>query len=169
MNNPDLLVSGQVSMIDMFGFWVGVVGLIIAIYQTYSARSARRIYRNGCKIRCRDASDKAQRLADNMVQLCASISSDRLSTPLASSPSSVKAYAQLAGNIGGALDVTKDWVRFCLRLNEEHQDEFNEPAITPEQLKGLELVKVCLAELEPAHASIGNELVEEKGKERRIA
>lgn len=133
---------------DMVGLWIGAVGLIIAAYQTYSAHSAKRLYRNGCRIRVRDASDKAQRLADNMVQLCRVIHSDRFSAPLAGNPPAAKAYAELSGHVGAALDVTKDWVRFCIRLNEEHRDEFRESALEEEQIQGLRGVKNCLTELE---------------------
>jgi hypothetical protein len=170
MNNPAVVASGAASfpLVDMIGLWVGVFGLLLAVVQTVRARSAKRIYRNGCKIRCRDASDKAQRLADNMVELCKSINSSRLYQPLSSSPESVRAYAQLSGHIGASLDVAKDWVRFCFRLNEEHQDEFKESAITEEQLKDLMLTKNCLAELEPAHIPTSNESGrnEDKDEER---
>ena len=142
---------------DMIELWVGILGLVVAIVQTYRARSARRIYRNGCKIRCRDASDKAQRLTENVVELCRSISSSSLYVPLSENTESVRAYAQMSRHIGAAIDVAKDWVRFCLRLNEEHQDEFREPAITEEQLHDLMVMKNCLAELEPAHISPRNE------------
>jgi hypothetical protein len=39
-----------------------------------------------------------------------------------------------------------------MRLNEEHQDEFGESALTEEQLKGLGGVKACLAGVEAEHA-----------------
>ena len=149
----------------MIGLWVGVAGLIIAIVQTYRERSAKRIYRNGCRIRCRDASDKAQRLGDNMVALCKSIKSSRLYLPLSGSPDSVLTYAQLSGHIGASLDVAKDWVRFCLRLNEEHVDEFKEPAIGEEQLRELRMMSTCLAELESDHLLTNGESSETETKE----
>lgn len=138
-------------MIDLIGFGVGLTGLIVAVYQTYSAQRARRLYRNGCRIRSRDAADKAQRLADNVAQLCAASNSSNLSVALTSGPASAKAYAELSSHLGAVLDVAKDWVRFCLRLNEEHQDEFKESALTDEQLRGLQAVKNCLTAVEAEH------------------
>lgn len=140
---------------DMVGLWVGLVGLIIAGYQTYSAHSAKRMYRNGCRIRVRDASDKAKRLADNLAELCMVAHSEKLYTPIANTPSATRAYAELHRHIGAALDVGKDWVRFCARLNEEHQDEFKESALSDKQLHALEEVRRCLVELESEHALDG--------------
>lgn len=105
---------------DMVGLWVGLVGLIIAGYQTYSAHSAKRLYRNGCRIRVRDASDKARRLADNLSELCRVAHSESLYTSVSNTPSATRAYAELHRHVGAALDIAKDWVRFCVRLNEEH-------------------------------------------------
>lgn len=138
--------------VNMIGLSVGIVGLLIAAYQTYSAHSAKRLYRNGCRIRCRDASDKAQRLADNVAQLCMAMNSTALTSSFTATPASAKAYAELYGHVGAALDVAKDWVRFCARLNEEHQDEFKESALTEDQLKRLRAVRNCLAELEAEHS-----------------
>lgn len=139
---------------DMVGLWIGIIGLIVAGYQTYSAHSAKRLYRNGCRIRCRDASDKAQRLADNIAELCRVAHSESLTAPIESNPSATRAYAELHRHVGAALDVAKDWVRFCARLNEEHQDEFKESALSKEQLEGLVAVRGCLNDLENKHASL---------------
>lgn len=143
---------GEFVTADMVGLWIGLVGLIIAAYQTYSAHSAKRLYRNGCRIRVRDASDKAQRLADNMSRLCQVVHDDRFFVPISGNVQAAKAYAELFGHVGASLDIAKDWVRFCIRLDEEHKDEFRESALEEKQLTALQTVKDCLAELEGAQS-----------------
>jgi hypothetical protein len=127
---------------------LGVLGLGFGIYQTLSARSAKKIFKNNCKMRCRDATDKAQRLAENITQICTLINYGGLAKAASQDLNTLKVYAGLNAHVSAALDVAKDWVRFCLRLNEEHQDEFKEAAVSEDELQRLRDIKQCLREMD---------------------
>lgn len=126
----------------------GVAGLLVGVYQTVSARNAKKMYRNHCRMRIRDATDKAGRLADNIVQLCRFINWDGFAMAAVQNVNTARAYADLSSHVGATLDVAKGWVRFCLRLNEEHMDEFKESAISEDEIKHLQDLKACMHELD---------------------
>jgi hypothetical protein len=136
------------SSTEIISLAIGGAGLLIGAYQTLSARSAKKMYRNHCRMRIRDATDKAGRLADNVVQLCRFIGWVGFAKAASQDVNTVRAYADLSGHVGATLDVAKGWVRFCLRLNEEHLDEFKESAISEDEIKHLRDLKACMHELD---------------------
>ena len=136
------------SSMEILSLAIGIAGLLIGAYQTVSARSTKKMYRNHCRMRIRDASDKAGRLADNVVQLCRFINWSGFAKAASHDVNTVRAYADLSSHVGATLDVAKGWVRFCLRLNEEHLDEFKESAISEDEIKHLHDLKACMHELD---------------------
>jgi len=144
---------------------IGVLGLVFGIYQAISARSAKKILRNNCKMRCRDATDKAQRLAENVTQICTLLNHDGLAKAASQDIHTLKVYAGLNAHVSAALDVAMDWVRFCLRLNEEHQDEFRESAVSEDDVQRLRNLKQCLRSME----NVGNIEVEQDKFDSRPA
>jgi hypothetical protein len=136
------------SLTEIASVSIGVAGLLIGIYQTIAARSAKKMYRNNCRMRIKDATDKTGRLADNVVQLCRFINWPGFARMASQDVPTVRAYADLSAHVGATLDVAKGWVRFCLRLNEEHLDEFKESAISDEEIKHLRDLKECMHQLD---------------------
>lgn len=131
-------------MLETLGFCVGALGLIVAIYQTISARNAKKIHRDSCRVRCRDASHKTLRLSDNVVALCGSLTRPEVQAILVSKPDTAINYAAIHSNLGATIDVAKDLVRFCERLNEDHRHQFGEDAIAASELEALNDVRSCL-------------------------
>ncbi len=149
--------------IELAGFVVGLLGAGFGIYQTFAARSAKKMYRTVCKNRCRHAADNAKRLADNLQQLCSVVTYRPFSHAAMEDPAARGAYTGLVGRVSALIEVAKDWIRFCGQLNEEHQDEFREMAVTTEEMEKLLQLKACLMDFEASTVRATSGLATEEG------
>ncbi len=135
-------------MLETIGLCFGALGLAVGLYQTVSARKAKKVHRDSCRTRCRDASNKTLRLGNYLVGLCNVLTRSEVMQPLVQKPSTARHFAALHSSLGATIDVAQDLVRFCERLDEDHRYQFAEDAIPKEEIEELKKIRSCLIEIE---------------------
>jgi hypothetical protein len=121
-------INIQADFMTIAGFAIGIVGLLIAIWQIISARNVRKMYREKCETRCKDLVETVGQLAQTVTQACKikDENLDELITGKCDPGKVVRPLRQLSDQIH-AIDLSKNQlVRFCERLNDEHLEEFDE-------------------------------------------
>jgi len=112
--------------ITIVSFVIGVVGLLVAIWQTVRVRNTRLMYKEKCETRAKDLVETTKQLAQSVTQACR-IKDEHLDDIMAgrSQPeTAMRPLRQLSDQIH-SIDVEKNHlVRFCERLDDEHFEEF---------------------------------------------
>lgn len=101
--------------LTVIGFVVGIIGLVIALYQTVSARKLRTLYEEKCTTRSKDISSLVADLNDVLADAC-QFAGEQCANE--------KGCSRLTAKIDSAMVINRQLIRFCERLNDEHKYEF---------------------------------------------
>lgn len=115
---------------------IGIAGFLVAIWQVMKARRAREVYRLLCESRCKSIVESVRLLSGPVDGLCALKfrHMDALLTGEIEAKSKVPILRRISDQIHAIYVSKEELVRFCRRLNDEHQGEFGAPVYDHEEL-----------------------------------
>jgi hypothetical protein len=103
--------------IGVLGLVAGIVGAGVGAYQTRAMRKQSELYKEKCSIRYKDVADTVSDLAENIIVACRIVNSDCIGKS--------RQCGVLSANITSAMTQARSLIRFCNRLDEEFEFEFN--------------------------------------------
>jgi hypothetical protein len=120
---------GFMEILNIIGFAMGVFGLGFGFWQQKTARKTKAMYREKCATRCKDLVETVGGLDEAATQACriklASI--DEYIGEVSRAGKDIRPLRELSDQIHSIYVLKKQLVRFCERLNEEHEEEFGHP------------------------------------------
>ncbi len=123
-----ITLSGQ-DIWSLVGIIVGLTGIGIGIRQTLCARKSRKLYEEKCLTRIKDACEIIGNLINHATIACQEVKSKEFLRESESNINSIKHVIILTAKIDSIMTLTCQLVRFCERLNEEHQLEYGKLAV----------------------------------------
>ena len=104
----------------------GVVSLLVAVYQTVTARKAKRIYENHCRAKCKDIVGLTRAMTGEVLDCCELLGRElRANDATASFKGEKGAY--LVAKINGIRLLTDRLASFCDSINDDHKEQFGKP------------------------------------------
>ena len=101
----------------------GLVGVFLAVFQTFAARKAKRVYESHCRARCKDVVDLVRSMSREVIEACTILSLE-IHRPKSNSPINYDLLAVLGARVNGIRLLTSRLCCFCENLNEEHKEQF---------------------------------------------
>ena len=109
----------QNDLISVISLVIGVIGLLIAIYQTYSMQKMKGVLKQKNIERCRVVFLAVTTLAKDAREACQIVDSD-------CRHQNGKKCSILTAKVNSILTITMQLANFCDTLNQEHKKEFGE-------------------------------------------
>jgi len=120
----------------VFGI-VGLAGTALGIYQTLSARRVKSLTREKCSTRCKDLVGIVGSLSGEAAVACEIAEKDmtRIMDGTYKQGETIRAVSLMNAKVDSLMTLSRQLIRFCERLNEEHEQEFGEPVFSDSDLK----------------------------------
>lgn len=124
-----MITLSEQDILALVGIIGTFIGVAIAIWQSLRVRKLRKLYEEKCSTRCKDIYDLISHLSNQVTIACKEVKSDEFVREAESNINLVRHVNILTAKVDSIMTLTWQLIRFCERLNEEHQQEFGKPAI----------------------------------------
>jgi len=120
-------------IVGIIGALFGLISTFIAFQERKAAKQAaasearvRKMYEEKCETRCKDLVDLVHGLYENAIQACMIIEENVSSIikSVSSDDCSIRSITTLSSNVKAIMTQSNSLKRLCIRLNEEHKNEF---------------------------------------------
>lgn len=116
-------VKIEVDLLTVSSFAVGVLGVLIAIYQIIKTQKARKVYESHCKSKCKSIVSLTKTMANEVKRACTSINQEYINDSDKKNNSQYN-FMNLAMRINAMKVSTARLVDFCIEINDDHESQF---------------------------------------------